>query len=73
MWGNLFCFTEYVKYARSTWGIQDIAKSRIVLKLVKELEDKDFRVIFQTRAGLDYFKPDIEKQNPTSRCNSDDG
>ena len=46
---------------RSTWGIQDIAKSRIVLKLVKELEDKNFRVIFQTRAGLDYFKPDIEK------------
>ena len=31
------------------------------MKLVKELEDKDFRVIFQTRAGLDYFKPDIEK------------
>ena len=25
------------------------------------MEDKNFRVIFQTRAGLDYFKPDIEK------------
>lgn len=46
---------------RSTWGIQDLAKSRVVLKLVKELEDSNFRVIFQTRAGLDYFKPDIEE------------
>ena len=31
-----------------------------MLKLVKELEDKNFRVILQTRAGLDYFKPDLE-------------
>ena len=56
-----FVLQNMLNTPRSTWGIQDIAKSRIVLKLVKELEDKDFRVIFQTRAGLDYFKPDIEK------------
>ena len=45
---------------RSTWGIQDLAKSRVLLKLVKELEDERFRVIVQTRAGLDYFKPELE-------------
>ena len=37
---------------RSTWGVQDLAKSRTVLKLVKELENDQFKVIFQTRAGL---------------------
>jgi len=46
---------------RSTWGIQDLAKSRALLGLVKGLEDDAFRVIFQTRAGLDYFKPDLEQ------------
>lgn len=45
---------------RSTWGVQDLAKARVLLKLVKELSDQQFRVILQTRAGLDYFKPDIE-------------
>ena len=46
---------------RSTWGIEDLAKSRVMLKLVKELEDDSFRVILQTRAGLDYFKPNLEE------------
>ncbi|OQB25414.1 MAG: hypothetical protein BWY11_00373 [Firmicutes bacterium ADurb.Bin182] len=46
---------------RLTWGVQDLAKSRALLKLIKELENEDFRVIFQPRAGLDYFKPDLEE------------
>lgn len=46
---------------RSTWGIQDIAKGRVLFRLVKELEDENFRVILQTRAGLDYFKPDLDE------------
>ncbi|NLY70847.1 MAG: cobalamin-binding protein [Clostridiales bacterium] len=46
---------------RLTWGIQDLAKSRAMLKLVKELEDDNFRVILQPRAGLDYFKPDLDE------------
>ena len=46
---------------RATWGIQDLAKSRAILKLVKELEDENFRVLLQPRAGLDYFKPDLEE------------
>ena len=32
-----------------------------MLKLVKELEDASFSVSLQSRAGLDYFSPDIEK------------
>ena len=31
---------------------------------MKELEDESFRVILQTRAGLDYFKPNLEE----ARC-----
>ncbi|MCH5225007.1 MAG: hypothetical protein J1D77_03365 [Muribaculaceae bacterium] len=44
-----------------TWGIQDLAKARVLLKLTKSLEDENFHVHLQTRAGLDYFSPDIEK------------
>ena len=44
-----------------TWGIQDLAKGRVLLKLVRELVDEDFKVSLQTRAGLDFFSPDIEK------------
>ena len=44
-----------------TWGIQDIAKGRVMLKLVRSLEDDNFKVSLQSRAGLDYFSPDLEK------------
>lgn len=44
-----------------TWGVQDLAKGRVLLKLVRELEDDDFKVSLQTRAGLDFFSPDLEK------------
>ena len=44
-----------------TWGVQDLAKGRAMLKIIRELEDKNFTVSLQTRAGLDYFSPDIEK------------
>lgn len=46
---------------RSTWGVRDIVKSRVLLKLVRELEEENFRVIYQPRAGLDYFSPDLGK------------
>ena len=55
-----FVLQNMLNTPRATWGVQDIAKGRTLLKLVKELEDDGFRVILQTRAGLDYFKPDIE-------------
>jgi hypothetical protein len=44
-----------------TWGVQDLAKSRVMLKLVKGLEDKNFKVFLQPRAGLDFFSPDLMK------------
>lgn len=44
-----------------TIGLQDLAKSRAMLRLVKELEDNSFTVYLQSRAGLDYFSPDLEK------------
>ena len=43
------------------WGVQDLARARALLRLVKELEDKTFKVFLQPRAGLDYFSPDLEK------------
>ena len=55
-----FILQNMLNTPRSTWGIQDLAKGRTLLRLVKELEDDNFRVILQSRAGLDYFKPDLE-------------
>lgn len=43
---------------RRTWGIQDLAKARATLRLVRELEDASFRVTLQPRAGLDCFSVD---------------
>jgi len=44
-----------------TWGVQDLAKARAALALVRELEDDSFRVLLQPRAGLDYLSHDPEK------------
>ncbi|NLJ41553.1 MAG: cobalamin B12-binding domain-containing protein [Clostridiales bacterium] len=54
-----FILQNMLNTPRSTWGIQDLAKSRAMLRLVKGLEDTNFRVLLQPRAGLDYFKPDL--------------
>ncbi len=57
---KLFVLQNMLNTPRSTWGVQDLAKGRTLLKLAKELEDDNFHVLLQTRAGLDYFKPDLE-------------
>lgn len=46
---------------KSTLGVKDLAKSRVLLRLIKTLEDRNFRVIYQPRAGLDFFSPDLDK------------
>ena len=46
---------------RRTWGVQDLAKARALLALVRPLEDERFAVYLQPRGGLDYFSPDAEK------------
>ena len=43
------------------WSIQDLAKSRAMLKLIKSLEDDSFTVYLQPRAGLDFFSNNISK------------
>lgn len=54
-----FILQNMLNTPRFTWGIQDLAKSRSMIKLVSSLEDSNFRVLLQPRAGLDYFKPDL--------------
>jgi len=56
-----FILQNMLNTPKSTWGVQDLAKSRALLQLARELEDRRFRVILQPRAGLDYFSPDLDK------------
>jgi hypothetical protein len=44
---------------KATWGIQDLAKARVLLKLVREIPG--VRIILQPRAGLDYFSSNLNK------------
>ncbi|MGI9190624.1 MAG: hypothetical protein ACR2IL_00785 [Chitinophagaceae bacterium] len=46
---------------KTTWGVQDIAKTRALWQLIRPLEAANFTLIHQPRAGLDYFSPDLEK------------
>ncbi len=46
---------------KQTWGIQDLAKSRAIVRLLNPLIDSSFQIYLQTRAGLDYFSPDLDK------------
>lgn len=56
-----FVLQTMLNTPKYTWGIQDLAKARSLLRLVRELEDDSFTVYLQPRAGLDYFSPDFEK------------
>jgi len=47
-----------------TWGVNDLAKARATLALVRELEAPGFRVYLQTRAGLDYLSHEL----PTAKA-----
>ena len=57
---SVFILQNMLNTPRITWGIQDLAKSRALIRLIGSLKDESFRVVLQTRAGLDYFKPDLE-------------
>ena len=56
-----FVLQNMLNTPKYTWGVQDLAKSRAMLSLTRELEDRDFHVILQPRGGLDYFSPDLAK------------
>ena len=46
---------------KGLWGIQDLAKARAMLALVRELASDSFSVVLQPRGGLDYFSHDLAK------------
>ncbi len=46
---------------KCTFGLQDVIKARALLRLVGTLADQDFQILYQPRAGLDFFSPDLEK------------
>lgn len=54
-----FILQNMLNTPRMTWGIHDLAKSRALIGLIGKLEEANFKVIFQPRAGLDFFKPDL--------------
>lgn len=56
-----FVLQNMLNTPRTTWGVQDLAKSRALLTLVRSLADNRFRVLLQPRAGLDLFKPDLNE------------
>ena len=56
-----FVLQNMLNTPRSTWGLQDLAKARVMLAMARELEDADFRVVYQPRAGLDYFSPEPDR------------
>ncbi|MCK4638077.1 MAG: hypothetical protein KAT33_01525, partial [Bacteroidales bacterium] len=46
---------------KHTSAINDLAKARATLNMVKALEDSDFKVFLQTRVGLSYLSHNINK------------
>lgn len=56
-----FVLQNMLNTPSSTWGVQDLAKSRAMLTLVRSLEDENFKVLLQPRAGLEYFVADTYK------------
>lgn len=58
-----FILQTMLNTPKATWGVQDLAKARATLQLIRELEDGAFHVLLQPRAGLDYFshEPDRAK------------
>lgn len=56
-----FIYQAMLNTPKTTWGIQDLAKARAALRLLREIEDENFHIILQPRAGLNYFSPEPEK------------
>ncbi|HUT57108.1 MAG TPA: cobalamin-binding protein [Phycisphaerae bacterium] len=56
-----FVLQNMLNTPKYTWGVQDLAKSRAMLTLVRELEDERFHIFLQPRGGLAYFSHDLAK------------
>ena len=58
---NDFILQIMLNDPKYTSGVNDLAKARATLALVRELEDPHFRMYLQTRAGLNYLSHDPTK------------
>jgi hypothetical protein len=58
---GVFIYQCMLNTPKFTWGVQDLAKARATLALLRPLEDARFRVVLQPRAGLAYFSSDEER------------
>lgn len=56
-----FVLQNMLNTPRATSGIRDLAKARAMLTLVREEQCESFRVIYQPRAGLSLFSPNMER------------
>lgn len=56
-----FVFQNMLNTPKATWGIQDLAKARAILTLLRPLQGAAFSIYFQPRAGLDYFSHQLDK------------
>jgi hypothetical protein len=56
-----FVLQNMMNTPRFVWGVQDLARARVMLRMTRRLETGRFRVIYQPRAGLDYFSPDLDR------------
>ncbi len=56
-----FIIQNMLNDPKYTWGVNDLAKTRATLHLVRELEGPGFRIYLQTRAGLNYLSHDTVK------------
>lgn len=54
---KVFVLQNMLNTPKGISAINDLAKSRVLLKLFSEITDKNFRVIYQPRAGLGFFSP----------------
>ena len=54
-------YCKYAKHSKEHMGSAGFGKIKSFAKTGQRLEDNNFRVILQTRAGLDFFKPDIDE------------
>ncbi len=65
---KIFVLQNMLNTPKGVSAINDLAKSRAMIRLFSELEDNNFRIIYQPRAGLGLFSPfeDIAKQQLVS-------
>jgi hypothetical protein len=57
---GVFVLQNMLNTPRRLSGTADLVRARVLLRLVRNLEDSKFRVLYQPRAGLDCFCKDLD-------------